>query len=100
MPISRMDIKVWFDIGVKEGATHMIVVCDTFDHEDYPAYVTPDDNVHDRITHFRLSPMQRIMEVYDLSMDRDGQLDEHRTSHFPPFPEDYRYSDSDRPASL
>jgi len=50
---TRMDLKVWFDQGKKEGATHMIVVCDTFDFGDYPAYVGKDENVHDRITYYK-----------------------------------------------
>ena len=89
---TRMDLKVWFDQGKKEGATHMIVVCDTFDYGDYPAYVTPPETIHDRITYYKLSPMQRIMEVYDLSMDRDTQLNESRAYNYPPFPEDYKYA--------
>jgi len=83
---TRMDLKVWFDQGKKEGATHMIVVCDTFDYGDYPAYVGKDENVHERINHYRLASMQRIMEIYDLSMDRDEQLNESRAYNFPPFP--------------
>ena len=42
---TKHEIAQWFDRGVSEGATHMIVVCDTFDHEDYPVYVTPSDDV-------------------------------------------------------
>ena len=40
MATTQMDIKNWFDQGVKDGATYLIVVCDTFDHSDYPAYVS------------------------------------------------------------
>lgn len=89
---TRMDLKVWFDMGVKQGATYMIVVCDTFDYGDYPAYVTEEENIHDRISHYRTAPMQRIMEIYDLSMDRDEQLSTPRVYNHPPFPKDYRYA--------
>lgn len=91
MATTRMDLKVWFDRGVKEKATYMIVVCDTFDYGDYPAYVSKDENVHDRITYYKMSPMQRIMEVYDLGMDRDEQLTEGRAYNYPAFPKDYKY---------
>lgn len=83
---THMDLKVWFDTGVKQKASHMIVVTDSFDHEDYPAYVLPGQNVHERINHYRLAPMQRIMEIYDLAKDRDSQLGEIRTYNYPPFP--------------
>lgn len=33
MGTTQQEISEWFDRGVKEGATHMIVVCDTFDYE-------------------------------------------------------------------
>ena len=91
MATTQMDIKIWFDEGVKSGDTYMIIVCDTFDHSDYPAYVSSDENIHDRLTYFRLSPMQKIMEVYDLSMDRDKQLSTPRVYNYPPFPDDYKY---------
>ncbi len=47
MTISRADIKRWFRNGKKNGATHMIVVCDTFDYEDYPVYVEKGESVFD-----------------------------------------------------
>lgn len=96
MSITRMELKVWFDRGVKDSATHMIVVCDTFDHDDYPAYVSKDENIHDRISYYRLAPMQMVMEVYDLSMDRDEQLSTPRVYNYPPFPKDYKYK-GDKP---
>lgn len=87
MPTTKLDIKRWFDNGVKQKATHMIVAVDTFDYEDYPVYVAADDDVHEKINSVRLSPMQRIMEIYDLTMDRAEQLNEHRSFHFPAFPD-------------
>ena len=92
MTTTQMDIKDWFDEGKKDGATHMIIVCDQFNHEDYPAYVSPDENVHDTLTYYRMSPMQTIMEVYDLHMDRDKQLSTPRVYNYPPFPDDYQYT--------
>ena len=69
----------------------MIVVCDQYDWEDYPAFIASDENIHDRISYFRHSPMQMVMEVYDLRQDRDEQLNEERSFRHPPFPKDYRY---------
>jgi len=83
---TRMDIKRWFDDGVKQEATHMIIAVDTFDHGDYPVYILPDDDVHKKINEVRMAPMQRIVEIYDLSMDREEQLNEHRVYNHPPFP--------------
>lgn len=80
---SKMTIGEWFDRGKKEGARYMIVVCDTFSYEDYPAYVKPTEDINERINYFRRSPMQRIMEVYDLEMSRGDQLTAPRVFNFP-----------------
>jgi hypothetical protein len=32
MATTKEDISQWFDEGVKKGATHMLVVTDTFDY--------------------------------------------------------------------
>ena len=40
MAATYEEIKGWLDEGRKrKDITHMIVVCDTWDHEDYPVYV-------------------------------------------------------------
>lgn len=39
MPTTREDIVRWFEEGVKQDATHLIVVCDRFSYEDFPDYI-------------------------------------------------------------
>lgn len=73
MAASVGDIRRWFEAGVEQGATHMIVVCDTFDYEDFPVYVAPDQNVQE-ILRRRGDNMERVMEVYNLAMDKETQL--------------------------
>ena len=82
MAASRMDIKGWFDRGRREGATHMIVVCDTFDWEDYPVMIPPDRDVRKMYDLFNGKNMQKVIEVYNLSMDSDAQMSEYRAFHF------------------
>ena len=86
MGTSQDDVKEWFNSGVKDKAAYMIVMVDTYDHGDYPVFVQPDDDIHAELNSRRMAPMQRIMEVYDLSMDRDQQLNEYRAFNYPPFP--------------
>jgi hypothetical protein len=78
-----MDWRAWFNRGKKKGARYMIVVCDMFDHEDYPVFVRETDSIHERIGYYRRSPMQRVMAVYDLTMDREKQLVEGRVFNYP-----------------
>jgi hypothetical protein len=67
-------IREWLKAGQAQKATHMIVVCDTFDYDDYPIYVMPGEDVREREKEFKGVNMQKVMEVYNLSMDIEQQL--------------------------
>ena len=82
MATTREDISRLLQEGKEWGATHMIVVCDTFDWEDYPVYVLPGENVREKAAEYDGKEMQKIMEVYSLSQDLEAQLDEHRAEHY------------------
>lgn len=73
----------WFQAGVEKKATHMIVVCDTFDYDDYPVYVHADEDALDMVEkRFSGQNMQKVMEVYDLSLDMQQQLQETRAFNY------------------
>ncbi len=78
----QSDLREWLNQGAEQGATHMIVVVDTWDHEDYPVYVKPGENVREIADKYDGKEMQRIMEVYDLSKDHELQLSEHRAFNY------------------
>lgn len=84
MAANRTQLEQWFDEGVRQGATHMVVVCDTFDYDDYPVYVMPDGdkNAREVAEQYRGKNMQKVMEVYDLQMDKAMQMREVRTFHY------------------
>jgi len=82
MAATREDIKTWLKNGKKQGATHVIIVCDTFDHDDYPVYVMPHQNARKEYEERNGKNMQRVMEVYNLSMDIALQMAEKRAFHF------------------
>jgi len=60
------DIKRWVDLGKKQGATHLIVVCDTWDYRDYPVYVSKEQSLSEVKAKYRKN-MQKIMEVIELN---------------------------------
>ncbi len=76
----KQDIRRWLNGSCE--ADFLIVVCDTFDWEDYPVSCTREDFEE---THAKYAGknMQRVMEVYDLSMDHESQINERRTFHPP-----------------
>jgi len=82
MATTKEDIKGWIKRGQDQKATHLIVVCDTFDWEDYPVYVSATENVHDKYKQYNGPNMQKVMEVYNLSKDIDKQVNQHRAFEF------------------
>lgn len=78
---TQTDISRWFDRGVEQGARHMIVVCDTYDHDDYPVYTETDSACLERVN--TPGEMQRVMEVYDLRESKAAQLNERRAWRVP-----------------
>lgn len=81
---TKEDISRWFDEGVRQNATHMLVVCDDYDHEDYPVYIKPGENARERHNEYTSGKhsMQRVMEVYSLTQDKAKQLNEGRAFNY------------------
>lgn len=85
MAATRLDIQRWFETGKKDGATHLIVACDTFDHSDYPVYIgdgQDGEDVHAKEEELRDKPMTRVVEVYSLSQDMESQLNQDRAFNY------------------
>lgn len=76
MAASREDVDRWIGEAKKRGATHIVSVCDTFDYDDYPVYVMPDENVNEVKMKYDGVNMQRINEV--ITINQDGTVTEQR----------------------
>ena len=87
------DLSEWFDEGKKRGATHVVIMCDTFNYDDYPVYVMPGTDVRE-LVHGKVGPdgkyipgrdgqnMQSLMEVYAMHLDKEMQFKERRSRHY------------------
>jgi hypothetical protein len=82
MGTTREDIRRWLKEGKPKGATHMIVMCDTFDYDDYPVYIGPCQNIRSEVNKRNGRNMQKVMEVYSYNHDLEDQLTEHRAFHY------------------
>lgn len=82
MAASKADLIRWFDRGISEGASHMIVAVDQVDWDDHPVYVDDPSGVADEVARIR-ADTRLIMEIYDLSMSKDAQMAERRAWHPP-----------------
>lgn len=79
MATTKEDIRLWLKKGNTENNTHMIVVTDTFDYEDFPVYVTSKENVNEKIKENQnREKMLKVMEVYKYSIDLEKQIQERR----------------------
>lgn len=82
MATTKNDIREWLERGKTQDATHVIVVCDTFDHGDYPVMVKSGQDPREIYDKYNGKDMQRVMEVYKLNMDWETQLNQSRSFNF------------------
>lgn len=78
---SKGTIRSWLKRAKRQKATHMLVVCDTFDYDDYPVFILPGVDLAERAAHYHGPNMQRVMECYDLALPLEPQLAESRAWH-------------------
>jgi len=80
---TEQTIRGWLEDGKQnKSLTHVIIVCDTFDWEDYPVYVSSSDDVRKIYGKYDGRNMQKVMEVYSLNKNLEEQLAETRAFHF------------------
>lgn len=72
------DIKGWFDRGKVIEVTHMIVMCDVIDYEDYPLFVMRGEDPRQ----IARSGSGRVMECYSYNIPWETQAAEHRANHW------------------
>lgn len=84
-PTTKEDIKAWLEEGKSRGATHVFIVTDTFDYDDYPVYILPEQDVNEVYAEYTQGKheMQRVTEMYSLTgkHDIEAQLKEYRARH-------------------
>lgn len=82
--VHKNEIRNWLEtFEYDEYVTFVLIVCDTFDYSDYPVLVTADDDVMEMIAEIDGNNMQKVVEVYDMSLDIEEQLDEKIAWHVP-----------------
>lgn len=81
MAATHKDISTWIERATDQHS-HVIIVCDTFEHEDYPVFVKKSEDVRKVYEHYRTAEMSRVMEVYNLALPLNDQLAEPRAFNF------------------
>jgi len=80
MAATREDVDRWIAEAKKKGAKYIISVCDTWDYDDYPVYVMPDEDLEEQKAKYSGVNMQRINEV--ITINDDGTVNEPRKAFF------------------
>jgi hypothetical protein len=77
MPATRAVLSAWFDVGVEQGKTHMVVRCDSFDFRGgesdgccYRIYCDSGEQARKAAS----GGGDRLMEVYNLRKPKDPQF--------------------------
>lgn len=83
MSATKSEIANWFDRGIKKEMKYLIVVCDTFEYENYPVFAISDDDVVDKFKTYSEKSMQKVEEVYNLTENREEQLNSNYTMRLP-----------------
>ncbi len=82
MTATRNDIESWFKYGKAEGLEYLIVMCDSYDYDNYPKYCSRNQ-LQGTIDAYP-KDMQYIEEIYDLNMDMTAQVAQYRCFSLPP----------------
>ncbi len=72
------DIKQWFQNGMQQKASWMIIATDTYDYSDYPIYCQTETEARETI-----ATAGKIMEVYDLHAPQEPQMAKRRNWALP-----------------
>ena len=63
----KEEIQDYFNRGVTLGKKFMVIMCDTFDFEDYPSYHDTIDSANEYINEKADKNMARFMSLFDLT---------------------------------
>lgn len=85
--LTRQQFIDYYDAGVTAGATHMLMVWDTYDFEDsenFIVYSYPGEDVNDLIKYYNAPGFYRVSAVFAMHLDINQQLSDKRW--YPEYP--------------
>lgn len=82
MAATKEDIRRWLQRGHIKRATHVVVICDTLEYEDFPLLVMPGEDPRKIVKDRDGINMERVMEVYNLALDDEEQIAQRRVFNY------------------
>lgn len=71
-------VESWLAEGKSKGATHVIIATDQSVYEDYPVFITAEQDVEAEVRAIGSRALRCVREVYNLKMPLEPQLAERR----------------------
>jgi len=71
MSIENSNIKRWLKEAKEQGATHFLDICDTFDYEHYPVYISKEEDVNEISSKYNSKDMQQVYGTYEVASFKD-----------------------------
>lgn len=87
MSTTKETIREWIKEAPSD-CTHVIIACDTLNFTDYPVYVCVKEKFWDSYDAINGPNLQKVVEVYDMSISLEAQLKEERSYNCPANKED------------
>lgn len=85
MATTRKAVNDWFDEAKRKGVSHLIIARNILDDNEFPVYVgKPEDFWVQHKLYDDPKKLTRVAEVYDISLPKEEQLNEHTAWHTPP----------------
>ncbi len=81
--ITKAQIGEWLSHHSAETHSHMLVVTDSWDYDDYPVYVQRGESLDVKLAAYSIN-MQHITEIYSYDLSLDAQLAEPSAWHANP----------------
>ena len=71
---TKQDIRNWFNLGHRAGASHLLIVLDEFSYDEFPMYAVDAGYLESLLKEYEKKDMYRVLEIYNLHLDREEQL--------------------------
>jgi hypothetical protein len=85
--IDGQGISDYFDKGVREGYKYLVIYSDSFSYDYFPVLFKDAEEFWEaRDELLTGNTWESMEEVYDLSLNKEDQMNEFRAKNFPPRP--------------
>ncbi|KKM82799.1 hypothetical protein LCGC14_1315970 [marine sediment metagenome] len=79
MSASEKEIKGWIEEAQRQKSSHLLIITDTFDYDNYPVFAHGKKDCMKKIEEYNDINMQKVEEVYNMRRSIKKQFKENRS---------------------